>query len=711
MKSALSTFARSTAGMRVCFYLCLALAVATIINVPHRDAAAVVLAANALLIVPLHASFSDRAMIVVAMLQDLLVAVAISVVAPELWAACVVGVVAISIWSTLQAETPIQRPLALIPIGLIVVVGAVRRPSGWLSICVVAVALSVFFNLLSRKQQGQLREREDDLAQALSTSGAIVHVSDLQGGYVESVDGPIEEITGWSRSEWLTLDHRDLLHPEDRDAFWIEDGVEEGSLIDRKARFERADGSYAWIRDVSRIVRTSDGRLKLRGISMDVTEIEHAHALIRHQAETDSLTGLPNRSVLTTELDRHLRDDRAFTLMLLDLDRFKNVNDTLGHGFGDDVLIEIARRLEEIGGDNEIVAVRLGGDEFALLVSDMTVEREASQLAQRITDACGRVMSLGGVTISSGASIGIALSPRDGDSVQTLLRHADIAMYAAKRENRPFQIFNTSIKQAPLEEVTLSAAIAPALDNGEFVLHFQPKVDTRTGEVTGFEGLARWEHPTFGLLTPDRFIHLVKLSNYDGDFADRVLDLGARFAAICAAHYRPVPVSVNISARSLYDDSFPDRVAAAMSNHGVSSHQLLIEITEHDIMNRTTNNTGMLDRLDALGVALSIDDFGTGYSSLARLIDLPVTEIKIDRRFIAKLLVDDREAVIVRSIIDLGKNLNLHVVAEGIEDPAEAALLASWGCHHAQGFLYSKAVPAAEALEQLSTKPPAVHAG
>lgn len=707
MKSALITFTRSTAGSRTAIYVCLAVAVATLLTVPNRDATAVVLAVNALFIAPLHATVAHKHMAVVAMLQDLLVTVTISIVAPELWAACVVAAVAISIWSTHRAEIPIQRPLAMIPIGLIVIVGAVNRPTGWMSICLAAVVLSAYFSFLAYQQQGQFRDREDDLAQALSTSGAIVHISDLNDGRIDSLDGPIQEITGWSSDEWMTMDHRTLLHPDDHASFWVDaDDVVQGNVIDRKGRFRCADGSYAWLRDVSRIVRTTDGRLKLRGISMDVTEIEHAHALIRHQAETDSLTGLANRSVLTTELERRLTSNHTFALVLLDLDRFKNVNDTLGHGFGDGVLIEIARRLKAIAGDD--LVVRLGGDEFAVVVSDMHDDADASQFAKRIAGECSRVMSLQGVTISSGASIGIAMCPRDGDTVQTLLRHADIAMYAAKREGRSFQIFNTGIKQAPLEEVTLSAAIGPALEKGEFVLHFQPKINTLTGEVTGFEGLARWEHPELGVLTPARFLHLIKLSVFTTDFTNHVLDLGARFAAVCAAHGNAVPVSVNISARSLYDDSFPERVESTMKRHGLVSNQLLIEITEHDIMNRTSNNTGMLDRLDALGVALSVDDFGTGYSSLARLIDLPVTEIKIDRRFIAKLLVDKRDAVIVRSIIDLGRNLDLHVVAEGIECQEEAELLSSWGCEHAQGFLYSPAVSPTEAIKLLTVKAPPV---
>ena len=642
------------------------------------------------------------------MVLDQVTATMVAIFVPELWAAAMLLIVVESLWTSLRAGSKLNTPLALVMPVVMVVVGFVQRPVGWISVSAVAVFLVVLFNAMSVRMQAVVRDREEDLAQALSTSGAIVHISNIDSGKVDLVEGPIHELMGWSPEQWVTLDHGELVHPDDYDAFWIDQSmVSEGDIVDRKGRMRRADGTYAWIRDVSRIVWNGSGQLTLRGISMDVTEIEDAQAVIRHQAETDALTGLANRSVLTNELERRLQARSSFGLVLLDLDRFKKINDTLGHGFGDGVLVEIADRLVAVASDDDVV-VRLGGDEFAIIVSSMSSDAEASLFAARVAEALNRAMSLQGVTLTSSASIGIALAPRDGDTAKTLMRHADISMYAAKRKRSQFQIFNTAIQQAPLEEVMLSADIGPALDNGELVLHFQSKVNTVTGEVTGFEGLARWDHPTFGQLSPDRFVHLVMLSNFATTFSERMLDLGGQFAARCEAKGRPVPISVNISARTLYDSTFPDRVARVLNRHHLKSNQLVIEITEHDIMNRTSDESGVLARLGRLGVALSIDDFGTGYSSLGRLVDLPVSEIKIDRSFVARLLDDERDAVVVRSIIELGRNLDLHVVAEGIEQAAEAEMLHGYGCHHAQGFLYSRPVPPDEALVLLDQNAPHV---
>lgn len=426
-------------------------------------------------------------------------------------------------------------------------------------------------------------------------------------------------------------------------------------------------------------------------------DAEHAHEALRHQAETDELTGLPNRSHYLATLRTLVAAGKPLAVMIMDLNRFKTVNDTLGHGFGDQVLVEVADRLRSIIGEGDVVA-RLGGDEFAVISTTSPNERKARRLADEIAGVVSRRMMLGGMSISTTISCGVALAPTHGSDAQSLMRHADIAMYDAKQRGFTVQVFSTEIELTPVEELTLSASLKEALAGDQFVLHYQPKVNMHTGEVVGFEALSRWAHPTLGLLSPDRFIHLVTLSDECQAFADRIIEVGVQFAVECQARGRAVPVAVNLSARSLFDDTLPDRTAHLLRHHGLRPDLLIIEITEADIMDEAGLSSRVLARLSALGVQISIDDFGTGYSSLARLVDLPISEVKIDRHFVAQAIDDRRDEVIVRTIVDLAETLGLHIVAEGVESQQGVGLLLNAGCSEAQGYLFSPPVPHDEAL-------------
>ena len=452
--------------------------------------------------------------------------------------------------------------------------------------------------------------------------------------------------------------------------------------------------------------------LILMGVASYVNEQFHetalrardAHEALRRQAETDALTGLANRSHYVDRLRERLGEDTPLAVMIMDLNRFKTINDTLGHAVGDDVLVHIANRLSEVVLEPDLVA-RLGGDEFAVISSQADPE-SAHRLAERIANAISRTMRFSGMSISTTISCGIALAPTNGSDVQSLMRHADIAMYEAKRRGRTIERFSNEIEQTPLEEVTLSASLKTALVGHEFVLHYQPKVELRTGRVTGFEALSRWNHPTLGLLSPDRFIHLVTLSDESQAFADRIIEVGVQFAVQCRDSGNAVPVAVNLSARSLFDNTLPDRTAHLLREYGLAAHLLILEITEADIMDEAGQNSRVLARLSELGVQISIDDFGTGYSSLARLVDLPISEVKIDRHFVSQALQDRRDEVIVRSIVELADTLDLHIVAEGVESESEVALLLNAGCNEAQGYLFSPAVPQRDALALLHNRYP-----
>ncbi|MEM7096004.1 MAG: EAL domain-containing protein [Actinomycetota bacterium] len=426
---------------------------------------------------------------------------------------------------------------------------------------------------------------------------------------------------------------------------------------------------------------------------------EEAQRALRRQAETDALTGLANRSSYVATLEERLAEGRSVAVMIMDLNRFKTINDTLGHSVGDEVLVLVAGRLGEIVEAPNLVA-RLGGDEFAVIAEAVSAD-DAQAFAAELGDAVSTTMQLSGMSISTTISCGIAMAPDHGSDSQALMRHADIAMYEAKRRGRTLELFNNEIEQTPIEEVTLSASLKQALAGDQFVLHYQPKVQLATGRITGFEALSRWEHPTLGLLGPDRFIHLVTLSDENQAFADRIIELGVQFAVECRDRGNSVPVAVNLSARSLFDDTLPDRTAHLLRSHDLDPSLLIIEITEADIMDEAGHNSRVLSRLSELGVKISIDDFGTGYSSLARLVDLPISEVKIDKHFVHQSLQDRRDEVIVRSIVELAETLDLHIVAEGVENRSEVNLLLSAGCDEAQGYLFSPAIPLEEALDLL----------
>ena len=291
----------------------------------------------------------------------------------------------------------------------------------------------------------------------------------------------------------------------------------------------------------------------------------------------------------------------------------------------------------------------------------------------------------------------IASDPEDTPS--SLMRRADLAMYRAKSENVSHLFFAEEMVETSVEDLQLTASLPQAIHNGELELFFQPKVDLSTGFIIGFEGLIRWRHPKLGLLTPNRFLHLINVSDIEDRFVDRVITQGVEFAAACRTRGHALPVAVNLSTHSFLDESLPPRVQALLERHDVPADMFVIEITELDIMDKLAPSSHVLDRWSSLGIGISVDDFGTGYSSFSRLVDMPITEVKIDRRFVQGAPVNRRDEVIVRSVSDLAGRMGIALVAEGIEDASQAALLVDAGCRQAQGFLFAQALSAAEALD------------
>jgi diguanylate cyclase (GGDEF)-like protein len=428
---------------------------------------------------------------------------------------------------------------------------------------------------------------------------------------------------------------------------------------------------------------------------------------LRHQALHDGLTGLPNRSLLYQRLRRAIggtgRGSLA-ALLLIDLDRFKEVNDTLGHDHGDELLIEVAARMRASVRRGDTLA-RLGGDEFAVLLSDLPHRGAAVETADRLLEALRRPFALRGVAVELAASIGVALCPDHGEDAGTLVQRADVAMYSAKAAYAGIETYDPARDPYSADRLALLSELRRALSEDELVLHYQPKVAVASRTVTGVEALVRWQHPERGLLGPGEFVPLAERTGMVAELTRWVLEAAlAQCHAWSDAGIR-LPVAINLASANVLDKTLPDVVADALARHDVPGELLECEISEHTVMADPQRAIDVLSRLRGLGVRLSLDDFGTGHSSLAYLKRLPLDEVKIDRSFVLGMAEDENDAVIVRSTIDLARNLGLEVVAEGVETEAVLANLAALRCDVAQGYLLSRPLPAAQLADWLTAQP------
>jgi diguanylate cyclase (GGDEF)-like protein len=433
--------------------------------------------------------------------------------------------------------------------------------------------------------------------------------------------------------------------------------------------------------------------------------VRRASRTLRRQALHDTLTGLPNRTSLYERAGRLTAGVRAFgglaALLLIDLDRFKEVNDTLGHDHGDRLLRDVADRLERALRRGDTLA-RLGGDEFAVLLRDLPDRAAAAELAGRLLEALERPFVVRGVTVQLEASVGVALCPDHGADVTTLVQRADVAMYEAKREQGHIRLYDAARDPYSPARLERLGELREALGNGELVLHYQPKISVAGGDVTGVEALVRWQHPRHGLLGPTEFLPLAERTGMMGELTRWVVDAALRQARAWQDEGIEVPIAVNLAAANILDAALPDAVGELLAHYGVPGERLTCELSEHTVMADPRRAGEVLDRLRALGVRLSLDDFGTGHSSLAYLKRLPLDELKIDRAFVAGIVGDENDALIVRSTIDLARNLGLEVVAEGVEGADVLQRLRSLRCHEAQGFHLSRPLPPEALVEWLA---------
>jgi diguanylate cyclase (GGDEF)-like protein len=430
--------------------------------------------------------------------------------------------------------------------------------------------------------------------------------------------------------------------------------------------------------------------------------LEQLHLEIRsreHEALHDALTGLPNRVLFTSALSRTLErshlDDTRFAVLLMDLDQFKEVNDTLGHHNGDLLLQEVTRRLIATVGPDDLVA-RLGGDEFAVLMPAIDEARDAEELASRVHAAIDRPIRLDTLLLKIGASIGVALRPDHADDAARLMQRADVAMYAAKCAGQAVALYDETADWNSPRRLQLAGELRGALTDHQLIVCYQPIGQVADGRIVTAEALVRWAHPTLGELPPDDFILIAERSGMIGPLTEYVLDRALADCRTWAKAGFDLRVAVNLSVRVLHDVEWPSKVSDLLRAHGVGPDRLVFEITESGIMSDPENMIRRLNEVAATGVSFSIDDFGTGYSSLAYLQQMPIAEIKIDKSFVRPMPVDAGAAGIVRSVVDLARNLHLGVVAEGVEDEITLRGLATINCPSLQGFHLCPPLPAAE---------------
>jgi diguanylate cyclase (GGDEF)-like protein/PAS domain S-box-containing protein len=446
------------------------------------------------------------------------------------------------------------------------------------------------------------------------------------------------------------------------------------------------------------------------GIMLSSIVRDRAEQVVRHQAMHDPLTALPNRSLFHDRLEhaltRSARSGGYLAVMIVDLDGFKTVNDSLGHLAGDALLIAVAQRFRTSLRDLDTVA-RLGGDEFAILVDDLETPEQAGRAAQRVLDALELPLELRDRSVGIGASIGIALARRRDIAPELLLSNADAAMYRAKREGKGcYRVFEAAMHTAAVERMELEQALRSAIAHEALTVHYQPVVETHTGRVSSFEALARWHDPVRGFIPPDTFIPLAEESGIIIDLGRRVLFEACRQAAIWRSSGidDPPDVAVNVSRLQLANPRFVTDVNDALSNAGIEPSALTLEITESVFIGDSINIVAVLDDLRRVGVRIAIDDFGTGYSSFAALAELPIDDLKIDKTFIDKLLAGSDGRGFVYAILQLAHTLHLETTAEGVEETGQFDELRRLGCTHIQGYLFAKPMPAAEAEEYLRSR-------
>ncbi len=553
---------------------------------------------------------------------------------------------------------------------------------------------------VSERLRAEVAMHEKEAQFRSTMEAAQVGIFVLQEGRFRYVNPYLARLFGYAEVQLVgCLGPLDLIVPEQRDM--VEEQIRQRAAGEPGRPYEltavRQDGS-TFPAMILGSPTTYDGQPASVGTLLDISLQKEAEQRARELADFDPLTGLPNRRLLNDRFTQLLagaeRDGSELALLFLDLDHFKRVNDSLGHGVGDELLCAVAQRLATVVRKVDTLA-RLGGDEFIIALPGIHASA-AAEVAGRLLDVCATSFAVGGHDLTITPSLGISLFPGDGRDFDTLLRNADAAMYKAKEAGRnAFRFYSSEMNMATLKHLLMESGLRRGLGAREFVLHYQPLVHVESGCIIGVEALIRWQNPELGLVPPDQFIHVAEDIGLINPIGDWVLREACRqVRAWQDAGLPPLIVAVNVSPIQFRQPGFVDSVARALAASGLDAHFLELELTERTVMQDAEQTLGTLSALNQMGVELAVDDFGTGYSSLAYLKRFPVGKLKIDRSFIRDLEVDPDDRAIASTILSMGRGLRLKVLAEGVETKEQYAILRDMGCELVQGYHFSRPLPA-----------------
>lgn len=562
------------------------------------------------------------------------------------------------------------------------------------------IAMSVDITERTRVER-ELRESEKRFADVLDAAGEYVWEIDSESRFT-FVSPRVEKVLGYKPHEMLARTPASFMPPEEADRVraWLKESRTENSPI-RNLEHEclTKDGRRVWIRINGLPIFGAVGNVVgFRGTGLDITDWKLSEKKIRELATLDSLTQLPNRRYLMDRLANDLRvaseKQEHLAVLFIDLDRFKTINDSLGHTIGDAFLTEIATRLKGLIGSNDTLA-RIGGDEFVIILRKIVTKPEVRFFAAKVIATLSAPVHLDGRTLNCSASIGISMFPEDATDGATLIRNADMAMYVAKENGRHnFQFFTDELNTSAIERLTLESSLRKAIANNELQLYYHPQFDMSSGKLSGAEALIRWNHPELGVLSPARFIPIAEESGLIAPLGKWVIQEACRQSQRWKdRHGFSLPIAVNLSPGQ-FDSGLAEFICKSLASANLSPSALELEITESMLMKDIDSSVMLLNQIAATGVSIAIDDFGTGYSSLAYLRRFRINTLKIDKSFVQDIADCNDDAAIVDAIIALGHSLGLDVIAEGVETTSQLEALQAMGCDQSQGFLYGKPVPA-----------------